>query len=150
MNPTEHLSYAERIARIGQLLSKGITLLLLDEAEEKRRGLAPDANSGSVTGANDATTGDACMPKIADDGERAIYEYLFRVHSASPRDIMRALELSKATTFRKLASLMMANLVVRSGKTSAIRYQVAPVGSAPSQPAASEPAPASEPQPSLI
>jgi hypothetical protein len=146
MNPTEHLSYRERIERIGQLLSKGITLLLLDEAEEKRRGVTESSSDGG----GNAPTVDVFAPKFTDDVERAIYDYVSRVRSASPRDIMRALELSKATTFRKLASLMMANLLVRSGKTAAIRYQLAPAGSAPSQPAVSEPAPASESQPSLI
>lgn len=131
MNPTEHLSYAERIARIGQLLSKGITLLLLDEAEEKRRGVAAGANSGSAAGVNGSPKENDFVPNVDDDVERAIYEYLMRVHSASPRDIMRGLELSKATAFRKLAHLCEANLITRSGKTAAIRYRLAPLVTKP-------------------
>ena len=36
MGYTDYLTREERIQRIGQLLSKGITLMLLREAEEKR------------------------------------------------------------------------------------------------------------------
>lgn len=124
MNPTEHLTYNERIARIGQLLAKGITLLLLHEAEVKRRGLQVDAKTWSTAGRNEFPHGKAFMPDIDDDVEQSIYEYLTRVHSAAPRDIMRAFGLSKATVFRKLAHLAAASLVVRSGKTTAIRYRL--------------------------
>ena len=131
MNPTEYLTYDERIARIGQLLSKGITLLLLDEAEERRRGLTSDANPSATAGVNGESKKATLAPQIADDVERSIYEFLTRVHSASPRDIMRGLELSKATAFRKLAHLCAANLISRSGNTSAIRYRLAPLVTKP-------------------
>lgn len=117
MNPYEYLTYGERIQRIGQLLAKGITLLLLEEAEQRRRGIP--------------ISGGETKPEIADETERAIFDYLTRVRSASPRDIMHGLQLRKSTVFRKLARLTAANLVERLGKTSATRYCVAPRGSNP-------------------
>ena len=42
MNPTEYLTREERIQQIGELLAKGVTLMLIREAEARRTQLTPD------------------------------------------------------------------------------------------------------------
>jgi len=125
MNPTEYLTYSERITRIGQLLSKGITLLLMEEDEEKRRAASVHKGNASPDRRDrENRVEQSRFGEISDDTERQILEYLNRVGKASPRDIQRALEIPKPTAFRKLARLAQIQLVVRSGKTTAIRYRL--------------------------
>ena len=123
-----YLSREERIARIGQLLAKGIAIMLQREAAEKE----------NAEMELKCRTADACCTSaqnhnalheqgIADDGERDIFNYLKRVGAASPRDIQRALDLTKATAFRTLARLVKASLIARTGRTTAIRYRIIPL-----------------------
>lgn len=125
------MTRAERLERIGTLLAKGIALMLSREAQMKsdsllavsqtagRKSTATDCGevTAPISGAGDKFTG----PE--DDTESAILGYLSRVGSASPKDIQQALELSKATAFRRLTGMAKRGQVVRSGKTSAIRYR---------------------------
>jgi hypothetical protein len=126
MNPTEHLTRSERMQRIGELLAKGIALLLTMGAEEKR--LAASQASTSAPGGLPSQVlnkTEPSSPMLLDDEKRRIVEYLMRVRKASPRYMQLCLDLAKATLFRCLKRLLEANLVVRSGKTAAIRYQLA-------------------------
>jgi hypothetical protein len=90
MRYTDYLTREERIQRIGQLLSKGITLMLLREAEENRV-----AEQQTPTGAVDQPALDSLSPSAGDkvdrldDDERKILAYIQRVRAASPRDMQR-------------------------------------------------------------
>jgi hypothetical protein len=129
MGYTDYLTREERIQRIGQLLSKGITLMLLREAEEIRV-----AERQTPTGAVDQPALDSQSPSAGDkvdrldDDECKILAYIQRVRAASPRDMQRYLEISKATLYGKLRHLIDAKLVSASGKTTAIRYRWFGVG----------------------
>jgi hypothetical protein len=124
MNEMNHLTRAERIQRIGKLLAKGVTLLLMREAEEKRlahrQALSPTVEESAISRANDPSGA-----TVLDEDERRILDYLKRVKRASPREMQCCLDLRKATLFRKLKRLLEAKLVVYSGRTTAIRYQLA-------------------------
>ena len=61
----------------------------------------------------------------ADEIETAILHYLKRVGNASPHDIQSAMDLSKATAFRRLQQMVQSGTVIRTGKTAAIRYRLA-------------------------
>lgn len=124
MGYTDYLTREERIQRIGQLLSKGITLMLLREAEEKRMAeqQAPTGAMDQLALGSHSGSADEKVNRF-DDDERKILEYLHRVRAASPRDMQRCLELSKATLYRKLRHLIEAKLVSASGRTTAIRYR---------------------------
>jgi len=61
----------------------------------------------------------------ADEIEAAILHYLKRVGNASPHDIQSAMDLSKATAFRRLQQMVQSGTVIRTGKTAAIRYRLA-------------------------
>ena len=61
----------------------------------------------------------------ADEVEAAILNYLKRAGSVSPGDIQSALDLSKATAFRRLQQLVQTGTVTRTGKTASIRYRLA-------------------------
>jgi hypothetical protein len=111
-----NLSYPERLVRIGLLLAKGVALLLQHESEQ--------ANNKSVE-----TVIPASAPTASDSTTDEILSYLMRVGSASPRDVQRALDLSKATAFRKLSALVRDGKATRRGTTTAIRYQVTSPGS---------------------
>jgi hypothetical protein len=124
----DYLSREERIARIGQLLAKGITLMLQREAAEKQDAEPRlQRNAAGACGASAHSDNASPGPEIADDGEREIFNYLRRVGAASPRDIQRALDVAKVTAFRKLRSLVKAKLIARTGRTTAIRYRVIPL-----------------------
>ena len=124
----DYLSREERIARIGQLLAKGITLMLQREAAEKQDAESRlQRNTAGACGAAAHSENASPGPAIADDGEREIFNYLRRVGAASPRDIQRALDLTKATAFRTLARLVKASLIARTGRTAAIRYRIIPL-----------------------
>jgi DNA-binding transcriptional ArsR family regulator len=115
------LTRAERIQRIGELLYKGICRMLAREAEERRdAAIRVDVPSAVPAG---------LKPEeiiSADDMARAIVDYLKRVPSVSPRDIQRALQGSKATVYRRLKQLLQAGCIIRSGKTTAVRYRPRP------------------------
>lgn len=133
MNLTAHLTHKERMARIGQLLAKGVTLMLMREAEAKRQ--AEEAQAATKV---DPTVTTATVDWLGDD-HRAIVEYLNRVGKASPRELKDALELSRTTIFRRLRELQAAGLVARSGKSAAVRYQPTPLARSAKQKKAGPP-----------
>jgi hypothetical protein len=61
---------------------------------------------------------------IWDDVDSAILSFVQKAGNASPRDIHNAIDLPKTTAFRRLARLVDAGLLMRSGKTTAIRYRI--------------------------
>jgi len=101
--------------------------MLQREAAEKKAAES-QLHGNKVDACNAAAQSDnaSAAPLIADDGEREIFNYLKRVGAASPRDIQRALDFAKATAFRKFRSLVKADLIARTGRTTAIRYRVVP------------------------
>lgn len=121
MNPTEHMTREERISRVGEILAKGVALMLWREKESAAACQAKAADS-TINGQRAAAEMKTEMQ--LDSIERKIVEYLERVQFASPRDIQRSLSLPKTTVFRKLKRLSQACILDRSGKTSAIRYRL--------------------------
>ena len=113
MNQNLHMTRTERVQRIGAILSKGVSLLLLREAESKRK-------VDSVPAVTLAERGFDC-----DESETDVLKYISLVGSASPRDVQRGLSIPKTTAFRRLDRLVKAGCIVRTGKTAAIRYQLA-------------------------
>lgn len=121
MNYIDAMTRAERFTRIGELLAKGITLMLAREAQEKEdletaEVLAQTSQSAKADAEMEATP-------TEEDAGVPILGYLRRVGTASPRDIQLALDLPKATAFRRLDRLVKQGLVTRTGKTTAIRYR---------------------------
>ena len=123
MNFTCHLTRSERIERIGQILAKGVGLLLARNAEKLRLAESPTstcaADQPRLHSQDQHEAGGAI---VLDDQEQRILEYLKRVNTASPREMQSCLGLSKATLFRRLKRLLEARLVVSSGSTTAVRY----------------------------
>lgn len=124
---TEHLSREERIQRIGELLSKGVTLMLIREAELKRSSQVAATSASGNGSADEPPAVPSPEHQVAgdDDTARSILDFLRRVGQASPRDIQRNLDLPKSTLYRHLIRLVQSSLVVGTGKTSAIRYRLA-------------------------
>ena len=123
MNFTSHLTRSERIERIGQILAKGVGLLLARKAEEERLAESPASTCAAdhprLHSQNQLDAGSAI---VLDDQEQKTLDYLKRVKTASPREMQSCLDLSKATLFRRLKRLLEARLVVNSGSTTAVRY----------------------------
>lgn len=118
MNPTEHLSRQERIRRIAELLSKGITLMLMREREAAAaNAITPSASQGESGASSEA------LPM--DDTSKDIIAYLARVGPAAIREIHAALDIPTRTACRKLGQLHERGLVQRSGATTAVRYTLA-------------------------
>lgn len=115
MNPTEHLTREQRIGRIGELLSKAVTLMVAQEMAEMR--------CQGKQAIEQPMTSDISVPgKAYDDTSRKIIAYIMKFGSASPRDIQSHLAISKATVFRRFSQFENAGIVVRSGSTRAVRY----------------------------
>jgi hypothetical protein len=91
-------------------------MLLREVAEKQSAELREGSNAEDVYSS-------ASQVVITNDGERALIRYLKRVGAASPRHIQSCLDLPKTTAFRKLALLVKANLIARTGRTTAIRYR---------------------------
>lgn len=129
MSNYEHLTRGERLQRIGTLLAKEVTLLLTREADVRDKTLCRGATIPSAFTKNppkaSPTTTDCSSHPADNQTTEAIVLYLHRVGSASPRDIQLALDLSKATTFRRLQELVQTGVLLRTGKTTAIRYRAA-------------------------
>ena len=117
MNLNIHMTRTERVQRIGALLSKGVSLMLLREAEAKRKAEFIPTAPAAVEQAERVFDGD--------ESETDVLKYISRVGSASPRDVQRGLSIPKTTAFRRLDRLVKAGCIVRTGKTAAIRYQLA-------------------------
>lgn len=121
MNPTETMSREERISRIGELLAKGVALMLW---REKESAAGCQAKAADSTTYGQRAAGDMKTEIPLDSIERMIVDYLERVQFASPRDIQRSLNLPKTTVFRKLKRLSQTRILDCSGNTSAIRYRL--------------------------
>ena len=118
MNPTEHLGRQERIRRIAELLSKGITLMLMREREAAAGNTVTPCASQSESGASSEA-----LPM--DDTSKDIIAYLTRVGPAAIREIHAALDIPTRTACRKLGQLHVRGLVQRWGATTAVRYALA-------------------------
>lgn len=137
MNPTGHLTRAERIQRIGELLSKGVALLLLREANENVTRQSESSPNGDHQAPAKTVAGRTSSAVSEDTAESTILNYLRRVGCASPRDIQSSLDLPKSTVYRHVNRLVRMKLVGRSGKTTSIRYRPTPLVSVrggPSEP----------------
>ena len=118
MNPTAHLSRQERIRRIAELLSKGITLMLMRESDAAAANtVTPCASQGESEAPPEAVT--------LDSTSKDMIAYLTRVGPASIREIHAALDIPTRTALRKLTHLHECGLVQRSGATTAVRYALA-------------------------
>lgn len=109
MNPDEHLSPEERLRRIGELLSKGVTMLL-----EAERNAPQKAGEAAVAAKVEETE--------RDDITRAIVAFLKRVGWATPQKFCRALDVKRATCFRRLK--VGGGLLEKRRKTSGAQYRI--------------------------
>ena len=122
MKESTKLSRGERFQRVGELLSKGITLLLIDRVEEQNS----QPSSPRSTRANPQPTTETEQPRpndCIDTTQSAILSYLDRVGSASPRNIQTGLDLPKTTVYRYLTRLLKEGMVTRFGKTTSVQYR---------------------------
>jgi DNA-binding transcriptional ArsR family regulator len=126
MNAIEHMKCEQRLQRIGELLSKGITLMLSREAEARA---CETPRAGPLT--EEAAAGAFSTPDapgrepLTDKTMQEVLSYLERIGSASPKEIQSNLGLSRRTAARKVKQLQDAGLIVRNGHTRGVRYQVA-------------------------
>jgi CRP-like cAMP-binding protein len=119
MNPTDNMSEEERLQRIAELLSKGITLMLMREAEGRSRPTGADAKR--------QTTACRQAPVAGDPAGQAIVDYLFRVGTASPKQVQSNVGLTRSSACRRLGELEARGLIARNGRTRAVRYGLAQV-----------------------
>ena len=112
----------ERLARIGQILAKGVTLMAERRGVEAAKQIKPNLDQG------DSGEAKAVMGFFQDDVDTSlsIYAFIKRVGSASHQEIQRVLQISKATVCRKVNGHLDAGVITRTGSTTAVRYQIAP------------------------
>jgi uncharacterized membrane protein len=119
----EQLSRSERMARIGELLAKGISLLVLAEQQDGAA-LMSSVGGASHSGVKNGKESQSGPPELLEDEERRIMAYVCKMHSASPRELQQHFGLSKATAYRRLSRLVEANLLVRTGATKGVVYRL--------------------------
>ncbi|MBM4148952.1 MAG: hypothetical protein FJ224_07900 [Lentisphaerae bacterium] len=122
MNPYEHLSREERLRRIGELLSKGVTRML-----EAEKNAAQKAGEAAVAAKVEEAEGDWIT--------RGIVAYLKRVGPAMPADIRRGIALPKSTLFKRLKLLLAASVLTKTGYHRRVRYTAVPVSNPAAVPA---------------
>ncbi|MDD5677008.1 MAG: helix-turn-helix domain-containing protein [Kiritimatiellae bacterium] len=112
----EHMSRDARMWRIGHILSKGISLMLAKEMEE-REALARNALATQFGENNrEGQTTNLC------DDSKAILDYLRRVGPASPTNIWRYTGISRTTVFRRLKELTKVGLLQKTGRDKSVQY----------------------------
>jgi hypothetical protein len=117
----------ERIQRIGELLAKGISLMMSRHDDEKPSPhAATPPNMGESSEAVTACNQAEKQYTTASIAESTMMSYWRRVGSASPRDLQRGLDLPKTTGFRIMTRLVRSGLVGRSGTTTATRFRLTP------------------------
>jgi DNA-binding Lrp family transcriptional regulator len=109
MHPYAHLSRAERIRRIGEILAKGVTLLAIKQQQKDHAAAVAEVAAEVEQSESDWIT-------------RGIVEFLKRVGWASPRDIYRHLDVPPRTGARRLHALLASGILERRGLTSAAQY----------------------------
>lgn len=119
MNPEfQCMSREARIRRIGQLLSKAVTLMLVSETETNeqmaRRMLAKKYTENILSDSH---------IEVSDDA-KAIMAFLKRIGTASPAEICQYTELSRTTVFRRLRELQQRGVIGKTGSTIAVRYRI--------------------------
>jgi DNA-binding transcriptional ArsR family regulator len=122
---TEHMSLADRFQRIGELLSKGITLMHMREADAcPQQELAdPPVADNDLSGAKPCRK---LLPEVTsgDETDISVMDYLTQVRSASPREIGQYLQVPRRTVSRRLQQLQVKGLVCRTGQTRSVRYRI--------------------------
>lgn len=107
------LSDQERVCRIGELLATAVI-----RYHRQRRITRP------VTLKSSPGTAVNPLELLGDQSEKRIVDYLANVSTATPHEIGAALNLSRATVTRKLASLRKAGLAIVTGQTKGATYKL--------------------------
>jgi len=111
--------------QIGHLLSKGISLMLSRQMQEReaaaRSALKRLALEGDIT----EQAAGSCAPSELCDDSKAIVAYLKRVGPSMPVEIQRYAGIAKTTAFRRLRELQEAGIVRKTGSRKKVRYGVA-------------------------
>ena len=122
MNANDYTTRTERFFRIGALLAKGITLMLTHPAHNEVSTTTSQLHSNPLRAIRRKQC-EVTVTFTGSDDETDVVKYLRRVGDAAPRDIQRALSLSKASVFRRLNKLVTSGAVKKSCNTTAIRYR---------------------------
>lgn len=109
-----HLQEDEVLQRIGALLA---TALVRSGRLRTARG-APSPEHETKSSADDPAR------LIADPTEQQVVRFLARTGPASPRELGKALGLTRRTVARKLARLRASGLCEVTGKTKTARYRL--------------------------
>lgn len=104
-----HISKEQRMERIGELLSKGVAIMLANENRDASAAAAPIRKVNLVN--LDATS-------------RNILTFVQKVGCASPREIEHRLGIGRRTVLRKLKSMYESDILIKKGKTTSIRYEL--------------------------
>jgi len=99
----------QRMKRIGELLSKGVSLML---AQARK---APKHQPISKKTLN---------PDEHDDISKIILLFIQKVGSASPRELESRLNLGRRTVLRHLKKLHKAEFLIKKGNTTATTYEL--------------------------
>jgi len=110
-HPYEHLSREQRIRRIGEILSKAVTLYVMKKRDaERAAGVAEVAATIQETDPDRVT--------------RDIVEFLKRVGWASPREIRLRLDVSQRTCARRLRAMLAGGVLETRGLTTGTQYRI--------------------------
>jgi len=108
---------SERCQRIGELLGKALVRYF-----HKQR---IDAHAQATAARVKPAAPVDFVELVTDEIEKQIIRHLTLIGYATPLDFSRALGLSPATVFRKLARMRTRGLVLVEGKSRAARYRLA-------------------------
>lgn len=110
----ESIDPEERMRRIGRLLCKAAILALARrDAEEEAMETRTGAGNPPATGQHPLT-----------EEELDFLRYVRRAKGVAPREASRFWNVSRATAFRRLASLEKQGWIARKGATTATRYTI--------------------------
>ena len=111
MNEYELLTSEQRLQRIAELLSKAVTLYVLKEREAGRKVAAAGVVAKVEAEEDDWIT-------------RGMMSYMMRFGWATPQEMLRHLDVTRSTLFRRLRELRKRGLVESRGHTSGTQYRI--------------------------
>lgn len=112
MNQYDYMTHAQRMRRLGELCAKAVTLHVLAEREAGRK-------------AQEAVVATTVEQEEPDWITRGVVKYMKRCGWVSPREMLRYLEVTRTTLFRRLRDLRERGMVESRGNGRGIKYRLA-------------------------
>lgn len=123
------ISREERIRRVGEILSMGVTLMRINESKKELAVSHLKTREARLIfiGSSQTSASSSRIPVpegVSQDLAQNIVEFLESVGEATPQELQNRFSLTRSKTYRVLKSLRESGQVKNFGNTRSIKYQL--------------------------